>query len=172
MDKSELAKKIKEACYLTGDFILSSGKRSNYYLDKYRFSTNPALLREVAKELAARLPAGIDRIAGAELGAVPLAAAVALETGLPYVIVKKEAKEYGTKHAVEGILNPGDRVALVEDIVTTAAQSIKAANRLVAEGAVVVKIIGTIDRLEGGRENIEAAGFAYEPVFTKTELGI
>jgi orotate phosphoribosyltransferase len=172
MDKAELAKKVKAACYLEGDFILSSGRRSKYYLDKYRFSTLPELLRAVAKELAARLPEGIDRIAGAELGAVPLAAAVALETGLPYVIVKKEAKDYGTKNPVEGVLNAGDRVALVEDIITTAAQSIKAAQRLVGAGATVEKIIGVIDREEGGSENIAAAGFAYDRVFTKSELGI
>ncbi len=172
MDRAELAKKIKEACYLEGDFILSSGKRSKYYIDKYRFSTRPELLREVAKELAARLPEGINRLAGAELGAVPLAAAVALETGLPYVIVKKEAKDYGTKKPVEGVLEAGDRVALVEDIITTAAQSIKAAKRLVEAGVTVEKIIGVIDRLEGGAENIAEAGFAYDRVFTKVDLGI
>jgi orotate phosphoribosyltransferase len=172
MDKAELAIKVKKVCYLEGDFILSSGKRSKYYLDKYRFSTIPELLRAVAKELAARLPEGIDRIAGAELGAVPLAAAVSLETGLPYVIVKKEAKDYGTKNPVEGVLLAGERVALVEDIITTATQSIKAAQRLVAAGAKVEKIIGVIDREEGGSENIAAAGFAYDRVFTKSELGI
>jgi orotate phosphoribosyltransferase len=172
MDRAELAKKIKEACYLEGDFILSSGKRSKYYIDKYRFSTRPELLREVAKKLAALLPTGINRLAGAELGAVPLAAAVALETGLPYVIVKKEAKDYGTKKPVEGLLEAGDRVALVEDIITTAAQSIKAAKRLEEAGATVVKIIGVIDREEGGAENIAAAGFAYDRVFTKTDLGV
>jgi orotate phosphoribosyltransferase len=172
MEKTELAKKVKAACYLEGDFILSSGKRSKYYLDKYRFSTNPELLRGVAKQIALLLPERIDRLAGAELGAVPLAAAVALETGLPYVIVKKEVKDYGTKKAVEGILKAGDRIALIEDIITTATQCIKAAHRLKSEGANVVKIIGVIDRLEGGRDAIEAAGYAYEPVFTKTDLGI
>ncbi len=172
MDRVELAKKVKEACYLEGDFILSSGLRSKYYLDKYRFSTKPELLREIAKELAARLPAGIDRVAGAELGAVPLAAAVSLETGLPFVIVKKEMKEYGTKNPVEGVLNAGERVALVEDIITTATQSIKAAKRLVEKGAIVEKIIGVIDREQGGGENIAAAGFAYDRVFTKSDLGI
>jgi len=172
MDKSELAVKIKQACYLEGDFILSSGKRSKYYLDKYRFSTNPELLREIARELAKRIPEGIDRLAGPELGAVPLAAAASLETGLPFVIVKKETKDYGTKHPVEGILDQGDTVILIEDIITTATQCIKAARRLVAEGAVVEKIIGIIDRQEGGGENIKNAGFDYEPLFTKSELGI
>ncbi len=172
MDRAELARKVKEACYLEGDFILSSGKRSKYYLDKYRFSTKPELLREIAKELASRLPSGIDRVAGAELGAVPLAAAVSLETGLPFVIVKKETKDYGTKNPVEGVLNSGERVALVEDIITTAAQSIKAAKRLVEKGAIVEKIIGVIDREEGGGGNIAAAGFEYDRVFTKSDLGI
>ncbi len=172
MDRKELAVKIKAAAYLEGDFILSSGKRSKYYIDKYRFSTNPELLKAVAMEIAGRLPKGIDRIAGAELGAVPLAAAVALETGLPYVIVKKETKDYGTKKVIEGILNSGEKVILVEDIVTTAAQSIKAAKRLADSGAQVLGIIAVIDREEGGGANIAEAGFAYESLFTKTDLGI
>jgi orotate phosphoribosyltransferase len=172
MEKSELAAKVKEACYLTGNFILSSGKRSNYYLDKYRFSTHPELLGAVAEEIAKRVPPGVNRLAGPELGAVPIAAAVSLKTGIPYVIVKKDQKDYGTKRPIEGILEQGDNVFLIEDIITTATQCIRAAKRLVSEGAIVTKIIGVIDRQEGGAENIAEAGFDYEPLFTKEELGI
>jgi len=172
MEKTELAKKIVKAAYLEGDFILSSGKRSKYYMDKYLFSTKPELLRAIAEHAAALLPAGIARIAGAELGAVPLAAAISLHTGLPFVIVKKQVKEYGTSKAIEGVLEKGDKVALIEDIITTATQCIKAAQALTAAGAEVVKIIGIIDREEGGRENIQSAGFAYEPLFTRAALGI
>jgi orotate phosphoribosyltransferase len=172
MEKSELGKKIVEAAYLEGDFVLSSGKRSKYYMDKYLFSTKPELLRAISEHAAALVPAGTVRIAGAELGAVPLAAALSLQTGLPFVIVKKQVKEYGTSKAIEGILDFGDKVTLIEDIITTATQCIRAAQLLKETGAEVVRIIGIIDREEGGRENIEKAGFAYEPLFTKKELGI
>ncbi len=172
MTKKELAKKIVEAAYLEGDFILSSGRRSKYYMDKYLFSTKPELLGAIAEYASALLAEGTARVAGAELGAVPIAAAISLRTGLPFVIVKKQAKEYGTSKMVEGVLEAGDKVTLVEDIITTAGQCVKAANALKAAGAEVLKIVGIIDREEGGRENIEAAGFAYEPLFTRAELGI
>jgi len=110
--------------------------------------------------------------AGAELGAVPLAAAVSLQTRLPFVIVKKQVKDYGTSKPIEGVLEPGDKVTLVEDIITTAGQCIKAADALKAAGAEVVKIIGILDRQEGGAENIRAAGYAYEPLFVKSDMGV
>src|ERR687897_1330228 len=79
----DLASRVREAALLEGDFVLSSGKRSSFYVDKYLFSTDPALLRDVADALAAELPEGVERLAGVELGAVPLVVGVALYTGLP-----------------------------------------------------------------------------------------
>ena len=90
-----------QAALLEGDFVLSSGERSRFYVDKYLFSTEPDLLQTLAGALADRLPRGIDRLAGVELGAVPLVVALALRTGLPYVIVRRDAKEYGTSRSVE-----------------------------------------------------------------------
>jgi orotate phosphoribosyltransferase len=172
MQKAELARRIKEAAYLEGDFLLSSGRRSKYYFDKYLFTTKPELLGAVARLVAEMLPGDTVRIAGAELGAVPLAAAVSLQTRLPFVIVKKQVKDYGTSKPIEGVLEPGDKVTLVEDIITTAGQCIKAADALKAAGAEVVKIIGILDRQEGGAENIRAAGYAYEPLFVKSDMGV
>ena len=172
MQKSERAQRIKQAAYLEGDFVLSSGRRSKYYLDKYLFTTRPELLGAVARLAAELLPGDTARIAGAELGAVPLAAAVSLHTRLPFVIVKKQAKDYGTSKPIEGVLQAGDKVALVEDIITTAGQCIKAANALKDAGAQVIKVIGIIDRQEGGADNIRDAGFEYEPLFVKADLGI
>ena len=167
-----LGREIVGVAYLEGDFILSSGRRSRYYLDKYLFETRPELLRGIARELAALLPAGIDRIAGPELGAVALAAALSLETGIPFVIARREAKDYGTSKPIEGEFRPGEHVIVVEDVITTGAQAIKAAERLRSAGAEVVGILGVIDREEGGRAAIEAARFAFTPLFTKTSLGI
>ena len=173
MTKSELAQAIKSAAYLEGDFILSSGKRSKYYLDKWRFETDPNLLREIARALAALLPSRApDRIAGVELGGVPLAAALSLETSIPYLIVRRQAKEYGTAKEIEGVWNAGERVVLVEDVLTTASQAISAAQRLTTLGLQVARIVCVIDREEGADANITAAGFEPMPLFRKSDLGV
>lgn len=173
MTRTELAQAIKAAAYLEGDFVLSSGKRSKYYLDKWRFETNPKLLREIARALADLLPSPMPhRIAGVELGGVPLATALSLETNIPAIIVRREAKEYGTARDVEGVWESGERVVLVEDVLTTASQAIAAAKRLVEHGLDVVRIIYVIDREEGAETNILQAGFRPAALFRKSELGI
>jgi orotate phosphoribosyltransferase len=163
---------LVKAAYLEGDFLLSSGQRSKYYLDKYRFSTEPRLLKSIAEGLAGLLPQGLNCLAGVELGAVPLVTAVALETGLPFVIVRKGAKEYGTAKLIEGVLPEGAKLALIEDVLTTAGQAIRAANMLTELGAKVERVVYVVDREQGALENIRAAGFDGAPLFTKTSLGI
>ncbi len=173
MTREELAHAIREAAYLEGDFVLSSGRRSKYYLDKWRFETKPELLREIARALAELLPEPRPaRVAGVELGGVPLATALSLETGLPALIVRREAKGYGTARQVEGVYEPGERVILVEDVLTTAGQAITAAQRLTALGLQVVRVLYVIDRGEGAADNLRAAGFEPAPLFHKTDLGI
>ena len=167
---SELARDVAGAALLRGDFVLSSGLRSSYYFDKYLFETKPSILRRVASFLAELIPPDTERIAGPELGAVALAAATSLETGLPFVIVKKDPKGYGTDHLVEGELYPGERVVVIEDVITTATQAIRAAQRVTAAGATVVGILGVIDREQGGPENIAAAGFDFHALFTNADL--
>ena len=173
MTREELARAIKDAAYLEGDFILSSGKRSKYYLDKWLFETDPRLLGEIAEALAALLPSSPpERLAGVELGGVPLAAALSLETGIPYLIVRREAKEYGTAKEVEGRMAEGERVVLVEDVLTTAGQAISAAQRLTKLGLKVERILYVIDREEGADANIRAAGFEPAALFRKSDLGV
>jgi orotate phosphoribosyltransferase len=168
----ELGRDLVAAAYLEGDFILSSGQRSAYYFDKYLFETKPSILRRLAAFLAEMVPPGIDRLAGPELGAVALATAVSLESGLPFVIVKKEVKDYATSHLIEGELHPGERVAVLEDILTTGTQAIGAAAKLVQAGAKVDLIIGVVDRGEGAPANAAAAGFAMRALFTREDLGV
>src|SRR5918999_4465537 len=104
------------ASELHGDFVLSSGTRSSVYFDKFRFLTDPALLREVAKAVADLLPGGVTTLGAPEGAAMLLVAAVSLETGLPVTVVRKEAKAYGTRSQVEGDV-PRDAVTtLVEDV--------------------------------------------------------
>lgn len=170
--KAQLGRDLLDAALLRGDFVLSSGARSDYYLDKYRFETRPDVLRRIAGGLAGLVPAGVDRIAGTELGAVALATALALECDLPFVIVRKAAKPYSTERMIEGELEAGDRVVLVEDVVTSGAQAIKAARHLVEAGAVVDRIVAVVDREEGGGAAMDAAGFGMAALFTRSELGI
>jgi orotate phosphoribosyltransferase len=173
MTRQELAQAIKEAAYLEGDFVLSSGQRSKYYLDKWRFETKPELLSEIARALAELLPSPKpDRVAGVELGGVPLATALSLETGIPSLIVRRQEKEYGTAKGIEGVFESGERVVLVEDVLTTAGQAIAAAQRLSEAGLDVTRIIYVIDREEGADANIRDAGFEPTPLFRKSELGV
>jgi len=138
-----------------GSFTLASGKASDYYVDIKR-ATRPELLREIARRMAAHAK-GFDRVAGVELGAVPLAVAVSLETGVPFLIVRKQAKEHGTKRTYEGEMRTGDRVVFVEDVVTTGGTLRDAIERMRAEGAVVERAVAVVDREEGGAGALRSA---------------
>jgi orotate phosphoribosyltransferase len=172
MNREQLAKRIAEVSLLRGEFILRSGRKSNYYLDKYRFETQPDVLVELGKLFAERVSEKVNRIAGAELGAVPLAAAAAMACGKPFVIVRNQKKDYGTSKLVEGVLNAGDTVLIVEDVLTTGGQVLEAAKSLKDAGAKIDRIVAVIDRQEGARQNIESAGYIFEALFTTDDLGI
>src|SRR5215212_7107335 len=168
----DLAPRIRDAALLEGDFVLSSGERSSFYVDKYLFSTEPDLLRDVAAALAAQIPEGVERLAGVELGAVPLVVATALATGLPYVIVRKSAKDYGSSAGrnIEGNLYRGESVALLEDVVTTGTQAVRAARNLEQAGVEVVTIVAVLDRREqnGG----ELGGFPFRSLLRMDDLRV
>ncbi len=173
MTDRELAQALRNTALLEGDFTLRSGRKSRYYFDKYLFETQPALLREVARRLSRYITSEVDRIAGAELGAVALATAAALETGKPFVIVRNAKKAgYGTDKLIEGRLERGERVLLVEDVCTSGGQALEACRVLQDAGAVVAGVVVTIDRQEGGREAIEQAGYRFAALFTRTDLGM
>ena len=172
MTREELIKRIKETAYLEGDFILRSGKRSKYYLDKYLFETCPDILEELGKEFAKYATDEVSLIAGAELGGVALAAATAMQTGKNWIIVRNSKKGYGTGKMIEGLLKPDDVVLLVEDIATTGGQVVEAAKIITDAGAKVKKIVAVIDRKQGAQENISKAGYEFESLLTKDDLGI
>ena len=172
MNRSQLAQRIADVALLRGEFTLRSGRKSSYYLDKYRFETQPDVLVELGKLFAERIPAHVQRIAGPELGAVALAAAASIASGKPFVLVRNKKKDYGSAKALEGICEKGETVVIVEDIMTTGGQVLEAAKSLEEAGLKIDKIIGVIDRLEGARANIEGAGYKFESLFTTADLGI
>jgi orotate phosphoribosyltransferase len=168
----ELGQDISHAAYLRGRFVLRSGVTSNYYFDKYLFETKPNLLRRVAAFLAELVPQGTDRLAGPELGGVALATAVSLDLGLPFVIVRKAQKSYATTSQIEGELYPGERIAVLEDVVTTGTAAIQSARALRQAGAIVQDAIVVIDREEGGAEALAAEGLQFWPLFRRSQLGL
>jgi len=172
VNRKELIKRIKETAYLEGDFTLRSGAKSKYYLDKYLFETCPDILAALGEEFAKRVTDDVNLIAGAELGGVALAAATALATGKNWIIVRNSKKGYGTGKLIEGRLNAGDIVLLVEDIATTGGQVLEAARVITGAGAIVKKIVCVIDRKQGAAENIADAGYKFESILTKDDLGI
>ena len=175
MTRDELGRLLVERAYLEGDFVLRSGRRSRYYLDKYRFETEPRLLAGLGRELAAlvRVHAGdAELLAGPELGAVPLAAATSIEAALPFVIVRKEAKEYGTANRLEGVFDPGQRVCVIEDVVTSGGALLSAVEALRDAGLHVSAAICVVDREEGGAGAIAAAGVPFTSLYTASGLGV
>jgi orotate phosphoribosyltransferase len=172
-DPMTLAAEIRDAALLEGDFVLRSGRRSSYYLDKYRFGTRPDLLRPLGAAIAAAVrehePEAV-RLAAPELGAVTLATAASLELGLPFVIVRGKAKEYGTANRIEGAFAEGDRVCLVEDVVTSGGAALEAVEALREAGMRVSAAICVVDREEGGVDALARAAVRLWPLFRASEL--
>jgi orotate phosphoribosyltransferase len=169
----ELAAWIRQHAYLEGDFVLRSGRRSRYYLDKYRFETRPEILAALGKRIAAaaaELEPEATLLAGPELGAVALAAAASLASGLPFVIVRGEAKAYGTGKRLEGVFEPGERAYLVEDVVTSGGAALGAVDALRATGLECETAICVVDREAGGAEALARRGVRLSALFRAGEL--
>lgn len=169
---SALIAAIKDAAYLEGEFITRSGKPTTYYIDKYLFETRPEILKPLADELAGLFPDAdtYDRIAAPELGAVPIAAVVSIVLNKPFVIVKKASKGYGTSKLIEGAYNKGDRVVMLEDVMTTGGAVLRACDIAKDAGLDVQSIVGIINREEGAIETIEAAGYSVSALITASQL--
>jgi orotate phosphoribosyltransferase len=165
-----LTERVFSASYLTGSFVLRSGRTADHYFDKYRFESDPSLLRDIAELMAARVPPGVDGLAGLELGGVPLATALSLTTGLPAYFVRKEPKKYGTELTVEGGDVHGCRLLVVEDVVTTGGQVVLSTDDLRAAGATITDALCVVDRESGATEHLAASGIELRALFTMSEL--
>jgi orotate phosphoribosyltransferase len=169
----ELREAIRRHALLEGDFVLRSGRRSRYYLDKYRFETRPELLGELGGRIWARVREAepdAARLAGPELGAVALAASASLASGLPFVIVRGQAKAYGTGNRLEGAFEEGETVCLVEDVVTSGGAALEAVAALREAGLRVRTAVCVVDREEGGADQLARQAVRLWPLFTAGEI--
>lgn len=173
MTPDELGALLVERALLEGDFVLRSGRRSTWYLDKYRFETEPGILRalgaRLAEEVSACEPDAV-RLAGPALGAVALAASAAMASGLPFIIVRGETKEYGTAKRIEGLFEPGELVCLLEDVVTSGGALAEAVSAVRSEGLLVRHAVCVVDREEGGSDALARLGVRLRPLFRASEL--
>jgi orotate phosphoribosyltransferase len=169
----DLGSLIVEAALLEGDFVLRSGRRSRWYLDKYRFETQPELLRALGERLASvvgEIEPEAVRLAAPPVGAVVLAASASMASGLPFIIVRDEAKEYGTANRIEGPYSPGELVCLVEDVVTSGGALAEAASALREARLDVRNAVCVVDREEGGADALARLGVRLRPLFRASQL--
>src|SRR5262245_22438686 len=173
MEDEELKQAIRERAVLTGEFVLRSGQRAEHYIDKYRFATEPTMLEQLGSRLAetvARVDPEAVRLAAPEIGAVPLAAAASISSRLPFLIVRKEAKEYGTANRLEGSFSPGERVCLLEDVVTTGGAAVEAVHALRDAGLECSTAVCIVDRESGGVDALARVGVRLWPLYLLTDF--
>lgn len=171
LKRDELAKQIFATSHLTGEFKLRSGKTSTEYFDKYRFESQPKLLESIAIHMRKLLPKPVDALAGLEMGGIPVATALSLQSGIPMVLVRKQAKDYGTCRIAEGFESlAGQRLCIIEDVVTTGGQILLSIEDLRKEGALVEHVLCVICREPQAHAKLAAAGLTLAPLFTMDEL--
>ena len=170
MTQSDLAARVQAVSHLTGQFTLRSGLTATEYFDKYRFEADPVLLDEIARQMAALVPAGTEVLAGLEMGGIPVVTALGRHTGLPCAFVRKQAKSYGTCRLAEGADVAGRRVLVVEDVVTSGGQIVLSTADLRGLGAQVSEALCVIDRGQGGSEALAAEGIRLLSLLAAEEL--
>ena len=152
-----------------GRFVLTSGAISDYYIDIKKASTDPKILKIIAQQMS-DYTKGYDMLAGMELGAVPLVVALALETGIPYVIIRKEKREHGTGKQIEGGDVKGKSVLVIEDVTTSGGSVIKTIQILRENNAEVEKVLVVVDRENGAREQLQKLEVEFIPLVSVSEI--
>lgn len=168
MTRDELAKGIFESSYLKGNFKLRSGQTSTEYFDKYRFESEPKLLKAIAQQLAPMIPKDTEILAGLEMGGIPIATALSLQTGIPTLFVRKKAKDYGTCQFAEGRDFKNKKVLIIEDVVTTGGQVLLSTEDLRKAGAQVTDVLCVIHR--GTGNPMAEAHLKLQALFTMDQL--
>jgi orotate phosphoribosyltransferase len=170
MNKEQLAQAIYETAHLTGTFTLRSGYVSNEYFDKYLFEANPTILNEIASVMKSNVPADTELLAGLEMGGIPVATAISLQTGIAAAFVRKKAKDYGTCKLAEGADVSNKRVCIVEDVVTTGGAIINGVKELRKLGALIDTVICVIQRNPKAMDILAEHGLKLIPAFTMEEI--
>lgn len=170
MNRKELGLKIYQTSHITGEFLLRSGQISNEYFDKYKFESDPVLLKSIAGEMKNMIDDKMEILAGLEMGGIPIATAISFEKNMPAIFVRKVAKEYGTRKLAEGTDFEGKNVCVIEDVVTTGGQIIKSVTELRELGAVVDTVLCVIVRDPRAYDNLGNADLKLKPLFTMEEL--
>ena len=176
MDNSEIIDALKECeAVQFGDFTLASGQKSNFYIDIKKASTDPKTLKIIAAHIGQLIPIIAKKpsnviIGGVELGGVPIATAVSLETELPLLIIRKEQKEYGTKSRYVGLFSKEKEIVLMEDVTTSGGSVKKAIVALKEDGADISKVITIVDRESGAAESLKELGVELIPLVRSSEL--
>ncbi|MFQ5815211.1 MAG: orotate phosphoribosyltransferase [Candidatus Hydrothermarchaeaceae archaeon] len=154
-----------------GDFTLSSGRKSSYYVDIKKAYTDPDILREIALGMANLISdEKPDGIAGMAVGGIPIATALSLETGIPFLVVRKELKGHGTYSRIEGEITPGSKVVVVEDVVTTGGSALSAVEVIRESNGICDTVLVVVDREEGAKENLLKNGVELRPLVSAKEL--
>jgi len=167
--KEELKKLLREKAVKIGEFTLSSGKKSNFYLDCRKVTLHPQGAKLIGKIILEKIKGlKVDAIGGLTLGADPITAAVITLSDIPGFIVRKKTKEHGTQQKIEGLIEPGWNVVIVEDVATTGASALQAIQAVENFGAKVVKVISVVDRQEGSAECLK--NYDFDPIFRKSEF--
>lgn len=170
MTKSELAQAIFKVAHLKGHFLLRSGKESHEYFDKYRFEAQPRLLKEIARQLATLISPGTEILAGLEMGGIPIATALSLETGIPVVFVRKEAKTYGTCQFAEGLEIKGKKVLIIEDVITTGGQVALSTQDLRKLGADISEVLCVIHRADAEPASFSELQLKLQALFRREDF--
>jgi orotate phosphoribosyltransferase len=170
MKNEELIQYLKECGAIKfGRFVLTSGTISDYYIDIKKASTEPKILKLIAQQMS-EYTEGYNMLAGMELGAVPLVVALALETGLPYVIIRKEKREHGTGKQIEGGDVKGKKVLIVEDVTTSGGSVVKTIEILQENNAKIDKVLTVVDREAGAREQLQKLEVKFVPLVSVSEI--
>lgn len=170
MDREQLAKKIYQVAYLTGQFKLRSGQTSQEYFDKYRFEAQPQILAAIAQHMAPLIPPSTEILAGLEMGGIPIATALSLQTGIPACFVRKQAKDYGTCQFAEGMDINNKKVCIIEDVITTGGQVVLSTQDLRGLGANINSVLCVIDRSKGNNKSLTEIGLELKALFTMEQL--
>ena len=171
MTHQELAQSIYKVAHLKGDFLLRSGQRSHEYFDKYRFESDPKILKEIAAQMTKLIPPGTEVLAALEMGGIPVGTALSLASGIPCVFVRKTAKEYGTCQFAEGIEIQGKNICIIEDVITSGGQVLISTEDLRKLGAQIENVICVIHRGgEPAEKKLNEAGLKLHPLFVRSDF--